>query len=191
LFQIHIWKEDEERLLLNLRFDAEKSFNLMKSHEVLWGKITEKLNAENVNVSKVQVINKSNTLKKKYKEVIDDNSKTGNQRTNWKYFEVFNEAYGNKTGTQAALTFDSERDEKLKKGNPKNGEGSSKKKDVKVPKSNKRKSEMEDIVEKVQAQNDKLLGTLQKQHNQKMRKMDRFLTIFEKSVGESKEPPKE
>ena len=91
----------------------------MKSHEVLWGKITEKLNAENVNVSKVQVINKSNTLKKKYKEVIDDNSKTGNQRTNWKYFEVFNEAYGNKTGTQAALTFDSERDEKLKKGNPK------------------------------------------------------------------------
>ena len=126
---------------------------------------------------------------KKNTEVIDDNSKTGNQRTNWKYFEVFNEAYGNKTGTQAALTFDSERDEKLKKGNPKNGEGSSKKKDVKVPKSNKRKSEMEDIVEKVQAQNDKLLGTLQKQHNQKMRKMDRFLTIFEKSVGESKEPP--
>jgi hypothetical protein len=189
LFQIHIWKEDEERLLLNLRFDAEKSFNLMKSHEVLWGKITEKLNAENVNVSKVQVINKWKTLKKKYREVIDDNSKTGNQRTNWKYFEVFNEAYGNKTGTQAALTFDSERDEKLKKGNPKNGEGSSKKKDVKVPKSNKRKSEMEDIVEKVQAQNDKLLGTLQKQHNQKMRKMDRFLTIFEKSVGESKEPP--
>jgi hypothetical protein len=66
LFQIHIWKEDEERLLLNLRFDAEKSFNLMKSHEVLWGKITEKLNAENVNVSKVQVINKWKTLKKKY-----------------------------------------------------------------------------------------------------------------------------
>jgi hypothetical protein len=53
------------------------------------------------------------------------------------------------------LTFDSERDQKLKKGNPKNGEGSSKKKDVKVPKSNKRKSEMDDIVEKVQAQNDK------------------------------------
>ena len=163
----------------------------MKSYEVLWGKITEKLNAENVNVSKVQVINKWKTLKKKYKEVIDDNSKTGNQRTNWKYFEVFNEAYGNKAGTQAVLTFDSERDEKLKKGNPKSGEGSSKKKDVKVPKSNKRKSEMEDIVEKVQAQNDKLLGTLQKQHNQKMRKMDRFLTIFEKSVCERKEPPKE
>ena len=122
---------------------------------------------------------------------LETKEQTGNQRTNWKYFEVFNEAYGNKTGTQAVLTFDSERDQKLKKGNPKNGEGSSKKKDVKVPKSNKRKSEMEDIVEKVQVQNDKLLGTLQKQHNQKMRKMDRFLTIFEKSVGERKEPPKE
>ena len=47
------------------------------------------------------------------------------------------------------MTFDSERNEKLKKGNPKNGEGSSKKKDVKVPKSSKRKSEMEDIIAKV------------------------------------------
>ena len=67
MFQIHIWKEDEERLLLNLRFDAEKSFSSMKSYEVLWGKITEKLNAENVNVSKVQVINKWRTLKKNTK----------------------------------------------------------------------------------------------------------------------------
>jgi hypothetical protein len=50
LFQIHIWKEDEERLLLNLRFDAEKSFSSMKSYEVLWGKITEKLNAENATI---------------------------------------------------------------------------------------------------------------------------------------------
>jgi len=48
---------------------------------------------------------------------------------------------------------------------------------------------MDDIVERVQAQNDKLLGTLQKQHKQKMRKMDRFLEIFEKSVG--KEPSNE
>ena len=67
MFQIHFWKEDEERLLLNLRFDAEKSFNSMKNHEVLWGAITEKLNAENVNVSKVQVINKWNKLKKNTK----------------------------------------------------------------------------------------------------------------------------
>jgi hypothetical protein len=40
---------------------------MQKSHEVLWGKITEKLNAENVNVSKVQVINKWKTLKKNTK----------------------------------------------------------------------------------------------------------------------------
>jgi len=81
--------------------------------------------------------------------------------------------------------------EKLKKENPKNGEGSSKKKDVKIPKSSKRKSEMEDIIENVQAQNYKLLETLRKQHNQKMRKMDRFLTIFKKSVRERKEQPKD
>ena len=81
--------------------------------------------------------------------------------------------------------------EKLKKENPKNEEGSSKEKDVKIPKSSKRKSEMEDIIEKVQAQNDKLLETLRKQHNKKMRKMERFLTIFKKSVRERKEPPKD
>jgi len=63
------------------------------------------------------------------------------------------------------------------------------KKKLTVSKAGKRKTEMDDIVERVQAQNDKLLGTLQKQHKQKMRKMDRFLEIFEKSVG--KEPSNE
>ncbi|CAC5357796.1 unnamed protein product [Mytilus coruscus] len=81
--------------------------------------------------------------------------------------------------TKAALTFDSGRDEKSKKGDQKIGDGSSKKKetnDVKVPRSSKRKTELDDFVEKVQAQNDKLLGTLRKQHNKKMRKMNKFLT---------------
>ena len=48
---------------------------------------------------------------------------------------------------------------------------------------------MDDIVERIQDQNDKLLGTLQNQHRQKMRKIDRFLEILEKSVG--KEPSNE
>lgn len=53
---------------------------------------------------------------KKYKEVVDQNGKTGNSKTTWKYYELFNSAYGNKAGTQAKITYDSERKEKLQIG---------------------------------------------------------------------------
>lgn len=43
--------------------------------------------------------------------------------------------------------------------------------------------------DRVEAQNDKLLSVLKRQHNQKMRKMDTFLQIFEKSVTERPNKP--
>ena len=51
---------------------------------------------------------KGKTMKKKYKEVVHQNDKTGNAKTTWKYYDHFNSAYGNKAGTQAAVTYDSE-----------------------------------------------------------------------------------
>lgn len=69
-----------------------------------------------MNARKAQIINKWKTMKKKYKEVVDQNGKTGNSKTTWKYYELFYSAYGNKAGTQAKITYDSERKEKLKIG---------------------------------------------------------------------------
>ncbi|CAG2218807.1 unnamed protein product [Mytilus edulis] len=53
----------------------------------------------------------------------------------------------------------------------------------------KRKSEIVTMSDRVEAQNDKLLSVLKRQHNQKMRKMDKFLQIFEKSVTERPNKP--
>lgn len=190
--KIHIWNENEERLLLQLRFDDEKNFKSQKNHDVLWGKIADKLNTEGVNVTKVQAMNKWKTLKKKYKEVVDENNKTGNQKTTWKYYEIFNKEFGNKAGTKASITYDSLRDYKLKV-EKKDSEGSSNKnedessntseKGKSTKHAKKRKTEINEVLlDQAQAQNDKLLGTLRKQHKDKMRRMDRFLNIFEKSV---------
>ena len=53
------------------------------------------------------------------------------------------------------------------------------------PGPSKRISEIEAMSDRVEAQNDKLLSVMKKQHKQKMRKIDRFLQIFEKSVERS------
>ena len=141
------------------------------------------MNARKVNVTKAQIINKWKTMKKKYKEVVDQNGKTCNSKTTWKYYELFNSAYGNKAGTQAKITYDSERKEKIKIGNNE-ATPSEHSEDHNMPKArpSKRKSEIETMSDRVEVQNDKLLSVLKKQHTQKMRKMDRFLSIFEKSL---------
>ncbi|CAC5357657.1 unnamed protein product [Mytilus coruscus] len=111
---VHIWKEEEDKLLLELRLGEDNCFNSAKNHETLWNKITQEMNAQKVNVTKAQIINKWKTMKKKYKEVIDQNGKTGNSKTSWKYYDIFNNTYGNKAGTQASITYDSEGKQKLR-----------------------------------------------------------------------------
>ena len=160
----------------------------MKNHETLWKKITHELNCKNVKVSKSQEMNKWQLLKKKYKEVVDKNGKTGNSKAYWKYFETFNAAYGNKAATQASITYDSARDEKVKSKDTSKSSTTKLKKECKPNAStNKRKAELQELTDRVEAQNDKIMGMMKKQHNAKMKRMDRFLKIFEKSVqGQSK-----
>lgn len=97
-----------------------------------------------------------------------------------------NAAYGNKAGTQAAVTYESEGKQKIKFNATKEATPSkdSNKEDCNMqkPGPSKRKSEIEAMSDRVEAQNDKLLSVMKKQHKQKMRKIDMFLQIFEKSV---------
>ncbi|CAC5390723.1 unnamed protein product [Mytilus coruscus] len=193
---VHIWKEEEEKLLLELRLGEDNCFNSPKNHETLWNKITQEMNAQKVNVTNAQIINKWKTMKKKYKEVIDQNGKTGNSKTSWKYYDIFNNTYGNKAGTQALITYDSEGKQKLKINDKKEEQNKKedclkKEKHCDMTKAgpSKRKSEIGTMSDRVEAQNDKILSVLKRQHNQKMRKMDKFLQIFEKSVTERPNKP--
>ena len=48
-------------------------------------------------------------MKKKYKEINEENNKTGNKKHSWKYLEQFSEVYGNKASTKVAVSFDTGR----------------------------------------------------------------------------------
>ena len=43
---------------------------------------------------------------KRYKEVIDSNSKTGNESISWKHYDKFNDLFGNKASTRVEASFD-------------------------------------------------------------------------------------
>ena len=67
----HVWKESEERYLIDLRLQRTKS------HDILWGEIATEMKKNGIHVTKLQLINKWKALKKKYKEFNDENNKTG------------------------------------------------------------------------------------------------------------------
>ena len=62
-----------------------------------------------IHVTKLQLINKWKALKKKYKEINDENNKTRNKKHSWKYLEQFSEVYGNRASTKVAVSFDTGR----------------------------------------------------------------------------------
>jgi hypothetical protein len=101
---MHVWKESKERFLIDLRLQRKKVCGT-KSHDILWGKIALEMKIWGVYVSKAQLINKWKALKKKYKEINDENNKTGNKNS-WKYLEQFGEVYRSKASTKVAVSFD-------------------------------------------------------------------------------------
>lgn len=49
ILKVHIWKENEERDLIQLRIEMEEQFNDVKNHDVLWLNYKKKiLNSHNI-----------------------------------------------------------------------------------------------------------------------------------------------
>ena len=70
-------------------------------------KFIKKLEDNQIRVTLSQIHNEWKNLKKRYKEVVDLNAKTGNERNQWKHLDHFNSVYGNKASTQVQSYFDS------------------------------------------------------------------------------------
>lgn len=81
----------------------EEQFNDVKNNDVISGQITKILNSHNIFVTVLQVKDKWKNFKKTYKKVVDDNSQKGNKETRWKFFEEFNNVYGNRASTRAEV----------------------------------------------------------------------------------------
>ena len=79
----------KRRELISERLDKEEKFNSCKSYNALWKKIQKNLEEEGIFVTFSQVMNKWKNLKKRYKEVVDNNSKTGKEKCTWKHLKTF------------------------------------------------------------------------------------------------------
>ena len=88
------------------------SFFNSKQRDTLWNEILKKMKEKGVSVSRQQVINKWKNLKKKFKEIVDSNNKTGNNPTKWKHFQRFNQLFGNKASTNLAVIIDTSNKDK-------------------------------------------------------------------------------
>lgn len=67
----------------------DDAFYKNKNHETLWHKIFENMNSAGIKVTKQQITIKWRNLKRKYKETIDLNKKTGNEKHGFKYQNEF------------------------------------------------------------------------------------------------------
>lgn len=131
------------------------------------------------------------SLKKKYKEINDHNSKTGADRMDWKHKEAFDGAYGNKASTKLSVSFDTGRlkestksNEGLKRELEKGDREETVETKAKSPKKKKkiRPNLKSDLIEKLDAQNLKLMDQMETQHRDKLERMDRLLDLFERSL---------
>lgn len=57
-FQVHIWTEEEEKLLITSREEMDDEFHKLKNHDVLWARITRSMYYNGVKVTRSQVMNK-------------------------------------------------------------------------------------------------------------------------------------
>lgn len=199
--QVHQWKESEERLLIDKRASLDDKFNQTKSHNVLWNQIQTEMEKEGVQVSAQQIKDKWKNLKRKYMEIVDLNGKTGNCRNTCKYFDIFSQLYGTKASTKPSFVLDTSNTEsaasEVNVENevncvPCNSNGSVPKVVQSKENVNKRKvtsktvnsprNKVVKLLECIEKKNEDFNEFVKKQEEQKMKRFDRFLDLFEKSL---------
>ena len=173
----HVWLDKEIVALLDVRLDMETDFNKCKNHMQLWRCIADKLNSMGLQVTVTQARDKFNALKKKWKEVVDHNNKSGNDRKDWKYMDHFDNVFGNRASAQPVVTLDSldgnaqtnDQEKMSKAGRPGKRKGGK-----------QMNERLCSVVEKMQERGESTQKEMQEMHREKMARMDRFLSIFEK-----------
>lgn len=86
---LYRWSTPCVLLLLECYRSMEKYFNSGKiSQKKVWEKIAKELEAKGHAVTGPQCSSKLRSLKKSYKSIKDHNSKSGNSRRTWQFFDV-------------------------------------------------------------------------------------------------------
>ena len=75
---IHVWKSNEEAMLVSLRHGRNSEFTRVKNHTACWEQIANDINEDlKVNITGLQSLNKYN--KRRWKDVIDSEKSTGTE----------------------------------------------------------------------------------------------------------------
>jgi hypothetical protein len=107
--QFHYWTEKEEKMLVETRSSLEEEFSSTKSHNTLWQKVKGILAENNIYVTIKQAQDKWKNLKKKYKEVEDNNNRSGRSKQTCKYQDTFNNLYGTRPSTRPLCVIDTDK----------------------------------------------------------------------------------
>jgi hypothetical protein len=169
-----VWKETEEKFLIDTRHQMDDLFKRNRNHGELWKAISGKVfDVLNCRVTQNQCMYKYNSLKKKWKEVID--APSGSEAKHFSHKEEFDQFYGTKASTKPQHTIDSDR--KMDEVQPDDV-------DEEMISVKKRKKKMktckQDVRELLEEQHSQFLSQMEKMHNDKMQKFDKFLEIMSK-----------
>ncbi|XP_071642237.1 uncharacterized protein [Temnothorax longispinosus] len=97
------WPDSAVFLLIDLYREKEEEFLLgFKRHNTLWAEIATMMKQTNhkYNLSGLQCSNKWSGLKRTYKNISDQNKRSGNCRNSWAFFSVMDSIFGKKACTK-------------------------------------------------------------------------------------------
>lgn len=92
---------------MSLRLEDDLKFQLHKAHKTLWNDIAKRMTEKGYSYSGIQCSNKWKTVKREYKNTVDHNNKSGNDKKSCKFYEELNDLYGTKPSTTPSYTMES------------------------------------------------------------------------------------
>lgn len=159
----------------------------------IWEKISASMKGFGYNFTGLQCEQKWKNITKNYRDTIDHNSKSGNDKKECPFFKELNEVYGFRPNVTPVYLLDNNNNNEE---NSDNGDGDStvietplckrKISPVIVSPNNEPKkkgnNEVLDFLKEMRDDQEKLFHELQSQHNDRMRKEDRKLDLMEKLI---------
>ncbi|XP_063438753.1 uncharacterized protein LOC134719719 [Mytilus trossulus] len=157
----------------------------------VWLKISKAMAEKNYLFNPAQCEQKWKNLTKVYRDTVDHNRKTGNERKECAFFEELEECYGYRPnvtplytmGSNAELSSSSQADIEF---NQKQKEDSAADLEVPVPKKKKTNSTNEDVMKLLATIKDdqhELVNVIKKQHDDKMNQEGKKLELLEKMIN--------
>jgi len=185
----HVWSEKEEDILVFHRHERNDDFLKNKNHTKLWEDICKELKFA---VTPQQAFYKYASLKKKWKELID--APSGTETRYFRHKTSFDNMYGTKASTRPTSSIDTDKthdetdktqDEPDKTQEEESetiqgqNDSTRKKKIGKKETKNKRKL---DVIDSMKEQYGDFTQRMEKMHQDKMRRQDRLLDLYEREL---------